>query len=310
MDATNKDNFWTAYARAVKPQAIATTTPANCHIVAAMYPKRISTQHLHPQCPPSAHPIIPPSHAPPATLDLLGNIITSIRCQNKGRANGLCMDSINIFIRLANKNSSITNQALRLFFHRIHNGLVEPDMKPYFTNAYLFCLHKDPHDLSKLRPLGVPTAIRRIITNHPAHSLCSKFASHLLPYNFAVGIKGSMEFVIKASQLTVKKQITLPVMAGHAPLCCFVSLDLKNMFNEISQDQIFEVVEAKFPKILPLTKLHYTNPGQVFFKMANGAWHTQLMEEGVNQGCPLSSTIAAIVLHEVLAPLDAACENV
>jgi hypothetical protein len=40
--------------------------------------------------------------------------------------------------------------------------------------------------------------------------------------------------------------------------------------------------------------------------MVNGAWHTQLMEEGVNQGCPQSSTLAAIVLHEVLAPLDAA----
>ena len=33
------------------------------------------------------------------------------------------------------------------------------------------------------------------------------------------------------------------------------------------------------------------------------------MEEGVNQGCPLSSTLAAIVLHEVLAPLDAALKT-
>ena len=30
------------------------------------------------------------------------------------------------------------------------------------------------------------------------------------------------------------------------------------------------------------------------------------MEEGVNQGFPLSSTLAVIVLHKVLAPLDAA----
>jgi hypothetical protein len=43
------------------------------------------------------------------------------------------------------------------------------------------------------------------------------------------------------------------------------------MFNEISRDKIFEVVEANFPKILTLTNLLYTNPGQVFFKMANGA---------------------------------------
>ena len=98
MDAANKDNFWMAYAQIVKPQAIATITPANHHIIAAMYPKHISSQHSHPQRLPPAHPIIPPSHAPPATLDLPGNIITFIRRQNKGRANDLCVDFINIFI--------------------------------------------------------------------------------------------------------------------------------------------------------------------------------------------------------------------
>ena len=75
-----------------------------------------------------------------------------------------------------------------------------------------------------------------------------------------------MDFVIKASQLLVEKHITHPQKAGNAPSRCFVSLDLKNMFNEILQEKIFEVVEAKFPQILPLTKLLYTNPGpgQVF----------------------------------------------
>ena len=114
-ETANKDNFWMAYARAVKPQAIATITPANRHIIAAMYPKRISTQHLHPQCLPPALFIILPSHAPPATLDLPVDIITSILHQNKGQANGLCMDSIDIFIRLANRNSSDTKKALRLY---------------------------------------------------------------------------------------------------------------------------------------------------------------------------------------------------
>ena len=28
------------------------------------------------------------------------------------------------------------------------------------------------------------------------------------------------------------------------------------------------------------------------------------MQEGVNQGCPLSSTLAALVLHEILLPLS------
>ncbi|KAL7548493.1 hypothetical protein ACHAWF_011778 [Thalassiosira exigua] len=37
--------------------------------------------------------------------------------------------------------------------------------------------------------------------------------------------------------------------------------------------------------------------------MIGGRCHTQTAEEGTNQGCPLSSTLAARVLHEVIAPL-------
>eukprot|EP00985_Skeletonema_marinoi_P025285 scaffold18439_cov192-Skeletonema_marinoi.AAC.7 len=49
--------------------------------------------------------------------------------------------------------------------------------------TYLFCLHKDPDDSSKVRPIEVPTAIRRIIGNHIEHSplipstFCPPFSS-------------------------------------------------------------------------------------------------------------------------------------
>jgi hypothetical protein len=102
-----------------------------------------------------------------------------------------------------------------------------------------------------------------------------------------------MDFIINASQLSVEKHITLPQKAGHAPLRYFVSLDLKNMEGQISRNPP--------PHQAPLYIL-----GKVFFKMANGAWYTQLMEEGVNQGCPLSSTLldAALKLHAATRRLD------
>ena len=55
--------------------------------------------------------------------------------------------------------------------------------------------------------------------------------------------------------------------------------------------------------MLPLVSLLYSDP--VFFGMADGTWNTQSMAEGVNQGCPLSSILAALVLHEVVALIDA-----
>jgi hypothetical protein len=67
-------------------------------------------------------------------------------------------------------------------------------------DVYLFCLHKDASDHSKLRSLGIPTAIRQIIASHVAQSLKTKLAFHLLPYNYAVGVPDSSSFVIKAMQ--------------------------------------------------------------------------------------------------------------
>jgi hypothetical protein len=70
-----------------------------------------------------------------------------------------------------------------------------------------FFLHKDPNNHSKLRLLGIPTAIWCLIATHIARSLKSKFTSHLLPYNYAVGIPNRTSFLVKAMQLAIKKFI-------------------------------------------------------------------------------------------------------
>jgi hypothetical protein len=80
-------------------------------------------------------------------------------------------------------------------------------MRHFFTNTYLFCLHKDPHNEKKLRPIGIPTAIGQIIATHVANQWKDKFALHLLPYNIAVGVPNKMDFIIKSMQLSIKKII-------------------------------------------------------------------------------------------------------
>ena len=215
------------------------------------------------------------------------------------------MDSIDVFVRLVKRGCSKINKSIRLLFQHIFNGGTHTDMEAYFTNTYLFCLYKDPDDPTQLRPIGIPTALRRIITIHIARVYRQRFARHLLPHNYAVGIDGGMDFVVRASQLAIEKYITEPMAQDlpDAPTRCYISLDLKNMFNEISRNKIFEIVEAKFPELLPFIALLYKNPGTVFYRMTDGSWQTQSMEEGVNQGCPLSSILAALVLQEVLVPL-------
>ena len=126
----------------------------------------------------------------------------------------------------------------------------------------------------------------------------------LLP-NYAIGINRCMDFVVKASQLPVEKYTTNKQKQSDAPPRCFVALDLKNMFNELSREKIFEIVKHKYPELLPLVPVLYREPGAVFFKMDDGKWPTKSTKEGVNQGYPMSSTLAALVFNKILDPLTA-----
>ena len=65
-------------------------------------------------------------------------------------------------------------------------------------------------DTTKLRPLGIPTAIRRLIASHVAHTPRDKFAPPLLPFNYAIGIPNGSDFVVKAMELSIKKFIETP----------------------------------------------------------------------------------------------------
>ena len=107
---------------------------------------------------------------------------------------------------------------IRFVFNLIYQNNLPESVKYYFTDVFLFCLHKDPNDHTKLRPLGIPTAIRRLIGTHVARTLHDKFATHLLPFNFAVGVPDGSDFVVKAMQLAIEKYIDCPQQKQASPL--------------------------------------------------------------------------------------------
>jgi hypothetical protein len=119
-------------------------------------------------------------------------------------------NSIDIFTDLVQVNISSTSINLNFIYNQIYKNNIPPSVKRYFTDVYLFCLHKDPLDKSKLRPLGIPTAIRRLIASHVAHTFREKFARHMLPFNYAVGTPNGTNLIINRMQLQVEKYISLP----------------------------------------------------------------------------------------------------
>ncbi|KAL7548492.1 hypothetical protein ACHAWF_011777, partial [Thalassiosira exigua] len=55
-------------------------------------------------------------------------------------------DSLDTFIRIAKSNNPWVQKALRHLFRRVYNNDLDESFIPYFTNTYLFCLHKDEKD--------------------------------------------------------------------------------------------------------------------------------------------------------------------
>ena len=82
QDAADKDNYKSAYARAVKPQLIATITSGNRSIVTSKYPKRLHLGYSQAADFLASHD---PHSAQFAPRELPGDVINSIRGQNKGR---------------------------------------------------------------------------------------------------------------------------------------------------------------------------------------------------------------------------------
>ncbi|KAL7529537.1 hypothetical protein ACHAXR_009934, partial [Thalassiosira sp. AJA248-18] len=137
-----------------------------------------------------------------------------------------------------------------------------------------------------------------------------RFAMTLLPFNYAVGVEGGMDFIIKSMQLSIEKFIQLPQQRQldsdqpSVPTRAAVFIDLTNMFNSVSREELLDVIRVHYPELIPLARMLYSAPGTVHHRWEDGTWRTIDMIEGVNQGCPLSALFAAFVLDRVLRPLD------
>ena len=175
QDAADKDNYLSAYARTVKAQKMAVTNGGNLVHVIDKYAKRAIRGYGQAAAALNNIPSLPQNpFAQPRNFP--GDIASSIRKQNKGKANRLFVDSINVFIRLVKRENPKLNKMIRLLFRQIYNGRIEQKMARFFTNTYLFCFHKDKSDPIELWPIGVPTVLPQIMANHVTRTFCKRFA--------------------------------------------------------------------------------------------------------------------------------------
>eukprot|EP00956_Cyclotella_meneghiniana_P041000 scaffold211404_cov36-Cyclotella_meneghiniana.AAC.3 len=105
-------------------------------------------------------------------------------------------------------------------------------------------------------------------------------------------------------QLGVDKFITEPEEKKHLPTRALVSLDIVNMFNAVSREELREIIARDFPTLEGFADMLYEENGETYVRMGDGSWAVIDVEEGFSQGCPLSPVFAALVLNSILTKLQ------
>ncbi|KAL7553912.1 hypothetical protein ACHAWF_017523, partial [Thalassiosira exigua] len=275
--AADSDNYRTAKARVCNVAAVAPINDSNIATVKKLIPPPLPSLGRE-----------EPTISTHQTYHLPGDICATIRKAPRTTAGGLQCDTIDAFVDLVKCEDEAIDANLRRLFDFIYRGQVPQAVQHYFSDGYLFCLFKDPDNPAKLRPIQIP----------------SRFAMDLLPYNFAVGVKGGMNFVTKAFQLISEKYIEGPQLRDDCPSRAIVFFDIVNMFSEMSREELLDRIGKCYPEMLPLALLLYGDPGQVHFRWEDGTWRHLSVLEGLAQGCPLSGLFAALVLNEIVKPVD------
>ena len=303
LHAANNNNFKSAYNRLCKDTPVASVHQDNIQYIQALFPPAT------PSTTPSARRTTRASSQQARPTLQVVDIFKSILKHQRGKAPGLLNDSIDLFIYTANElaNGAMGDtqpQVLDEPFQLLMNGDVPRHLQPLLCATFLLALRKDPSDDTKLRPIGIPSALRRILAAYITRACNVAFCTFMLPYNYAGRLGGGMHFVCSAIQQACETYISIPQSQHRSPSRCIISLDIRNMFNAVSRQRLREIIRKHFPLLTTFIEFIYGHDFDMYLRDADGIWRTIPVQEGFTQGCPLSPILAAIVLKDVLSHLD------
>ena len=153
-----------------------------------------------------------------------------------------------------------------------------------------------------VRPICIPSALRRTTARPIVNRVATKVAQSLLKY-------GQVGCAIRAG-VEIPPRI-MQVMCELDPQTCVDSEDCYNAFNEMSRHEIAECLREVDPDLYDYFIAYYHRPSYQFFRLANGTIVCPALSSvGVQQGDPAGGLIFDIVYtFKVLKPLCEAHPN-
>ena len=307
--AADEDNYHTAYARIVSALPVASITPEVQALCQKLYPKPTSYQAKHPKATRQS------ATQPPVPMDL-PTLQQTLRHLKRGTAAGPFADlpeTLRAFALYQPRNSPIQPylQPFSEVLQLILANRIPPQAGPYFAANYFMALHKDPDDPTKLRPIGMGGALRRVAGKYAMEILKSRLASYLLPFGqFAIAIRGGLQFMVDSIRTQIHRY--LPTTANpHLASRVLLLLDIRNMFNEVSRAAVRDFLfdSPEFSCLLPFYDLCYGDPNRCYYFSSTGSLDFFLQQEGHAQGCPMGPTMSVFCLCLLLSKLSALLQD-
>ena len=303
--AADEDNYTTAYARITKALPVASISPEIRAACLKLYPPPTTYQ------PTTTKPRLPPTTQPLQVDPSL--LISTLRHLKKGTAAGPYGDlpeTTKAFALYQPKYSDSLPyiQPFTKVIQLILNGNLPHAIGTSLASNYFMALHKDPADHTKLRPIGMGMALRRIAGKYLMEHFRAQLATYMLPFGqFAIALKGGLQCMVDSIRAQVHRTVSGPNQTRVLLL-----LDIKNMFNSVSRAAVrdFLATHPDFKTMLPFYDLLYGQPNKCFYFDDQDELQYFLQEEGHAQGCPVAPTMSVFelcllvtTLHRILQAL-------
>ena len=307
----NEDNLRSAYQRVQSTLPTASMTPTVRLQCERLYPPRINlppTQHHRStRSAATLHPAFPLDESK------LHQALSTLKRGTAGGPFSDLTDTLKSYALYAPTPQTGEDPAPPYFstFAKIIGlilaNTVPPTIARLLRSNRFIAFHKDPNDPTKLRPIGIGTAYRRIVGALITTTFATDFATFLLPQGqVGIAVHGGIEFLIHSAQAQLDHYIQQPIANANNPHRALLLLDIVNMFNETSRDCAKDVLlsQPQFRSILPYFDLMYGDANHCYFRTPDGTQDSFLQHEGFPQGDPLASILSCLVLHRLLEQLN------
>lgn len=249
------------------------------------------------------------------------SVVATLRRVRRVKVTGPFVDSTNTLHALSlkqDKDNDEYHHAVQVgrLLEYVCSGRIPESLRQSVSLTYFLALYKDEADKTKLRPIKVGTALRRVAASHLCRIYQHQFAEHVLPNNWAIRIKDGSNFIVNTMQAQVDKHVNPQdpfvydsslsqfLCLNLLPTRVLVSLDIKNMFNSILREHCCAILVNHFSRLVPFFNLLYKKDNLCHYIADNGKWGSFSQEEGFAQGCPFSPAFSALVLQKILSQLD------